>query len=60
LLIHGDRDFEVPFSQAVLLEARLQEAGVIHTLIVRKGGGHRDYLWDPEVLDFFDKYLKGQ
>ena len=60
LLIHGDKDYEVPFSQAVLLDAKLQEAGVIHTLIVRKGSGHTDFLGDPEVLDFFDKYLKGE
>jgi acetyl esterase/lipase len=60
LLIHGDADPEVPFSQAVLLDTRLQEAGVIHTLIVHKGGGHVDYLWDPEVLNFFDEYLKNR
>ena len=60
LLIHGDGDSAVPFSQAVLLDAKLQEAGVIHTLMAKKGGTHTDYLWIPEVLIFFDKYLKGE
>ena len=60
LLIYGDSDYSVPISQAVLLDAKLQEAGVIHTLMVKKGGIHTDYLWIPEVLSFFDKYLKGE
>jgi acetyl esterase/lipase len=60
LLIYGDSDYAVPVSQAVLLDARLQEAGVAHSLIVRKGVGHIDLLWIPEVLNFFDKYLKGR
>jgi len=60
LLIHGDQDEYVPFSQAVLLDAKLRDAGVVHTLIVKKGGWHSDYLSDPAVIDFFDKYLKSQ
>jgi acetyl esterase/lipase len=59
LLIHGDSDREVPFSQAVLLDAKLKEVGVNHSLIVQEGEGHVDYLIIPEVLKFFDRHLKG-
>jgi acetyl esterase/lipase len=58
LLIHGSDDNEVPFEQAIVLNRILQEKGVVHELITRKGAGHQDFTMEPEVLDFIDKHLK--
>ncbi|MEM9529749.1 MAG: alpha/beta hydrolase [Pseudomonadota bacterium] len=40
LLIHGDADKIVPFSQSELFLARLKQAGVDATLLRMSGGGH--------------------
>lgn len=60
LIIHGDLDGDVPPRQAYLLDSKMKEVGAVHTLIVRKNVGHNDFTTDPEVLDFFDKYLREQ
>jgi dipeptidyl aminopeptidase/acylaminoacyl peptidase len=59
LTIQGDMDSDVPPKQAELLDAKMKEAGVSHTLIMKKNVGHRDFTGDKAVLDFFDKHLKG-
>ena len=58
LIIHGDLDKDVPIEQAFLLDRRMKELGATHTLIIRKNEGHNDFTAEPEVFDFFDKYLK--
>ena len=58
LTIHGELDTDVPPKQAYLLDAKMKETGASHTLIIKKNAGHIDFTTDPEVLDFFDKYLK--
>ncbi len=40
LLIHGDADMLVPYSQAVRLQEALDEAGVGNVLVTIPGGGH--------------------
>ena len=40
LLIHGDRDTDVPYEQSVLMEAEFKEHGVEHRLITLAGGEH--------------------
>ena len=40
LLIHGDADMVVPYSQAVRLQEALDEAGVGNVLVTIPGGGH--------------------
>jgi acetyl esterase/lipase len=40
LLIHGDRDTDVPYEQSVLMEAELAKYGVEHQLITLAGGEH--------------------
>jgi acetyl esterase/lipase len=60
LIIHGDKDFLVPFQQAEIIIAKLKDAGVPAELIVKPGAGHGwnlelDY---PALADWFDKYLK--
>ena len=64
LLIHGDADMVVPFSQSETFEARLREAGVATRLIRLPGAGHGpnvvrdtnpDYV--AATIAWFDEYL---
>ena len=62
LSIHGDMDLEVPLRQAELLDVKMKEVGVSHTLIIKKDRGHCgivNFLEDNTVWDFFDRHLKG-
>lgn len=71
LLMHGDRDATVPFSQSEVMHLKLKEAGVESTLFRVKNGGHgfqsvggeKAEPAMPEILEatfgFFDKHLKG-
>jgi acetyl esterase/lipase len=40
LLLHGDRDTDVPYQQSVMMAEALSQAGVTHELITIAGGGH--------------------
>lgn len=40
ILLHGDRDTDVPYQQSVLMAEVLKRQGVEHQLITVKGGGH--------------------
>ncbi len=40
LLLHGDRDTDVPYEQSTRMAAALARAGVEHELITIAGGGH--------------------
>jgi len=40
LLLHGDRDTDVPYEQSVLMTSAFRAAGVSHELITIDGGGH--------------------
>jgi acetyl esterase/lipase len=70
LIIHGDKDNTVPYSQSEILLKALKDAGVPAELITVKNGGHglgnlggpgqepnREQI-DKLILAFFDKYLK--
>jgi len=61
LMIHGDQDTTVPPQQAEVLDARMNEIGVPHTLIMKEGEGHYisvDMKADYPMWDFFDEHLK--
>jgi acetyl esterase/lipase len=58
LTIQGDRDTSVPPKQAELLDAKMKEVGVSHTLILKKDEGHKSFYYDDAVWDFFDSHLK--
>ncbi|HTU16496.1 MAG TPA: prolyl oligopeptidase family serine peptidase [Gemmataceae bacterium] len=61
LIIHGDEDKLVPLQQSRRMVAKLKEAGVPASLIVKKGYGHVwiTILKDTETFaDWFDQYLK--
>ena len=54
LLIHGDADLAVPFSQSEVLFSRLEEEGVIADFIRFPGGGHgADLLMGPNPPDHY-------
>ncbi|MCC5909357.1 MAG: alpha/beta hydrolase [Clostridiaceae bacterium] len=67
LLLHGDQDQDVPFSQSVLLEEKLNENNVENKFITLQGKGH-DFDYDmedlqvrrafDEVIQFLKKYLE--
>lgn len=70
LLLHGNKDTDVPHEQSVLMAAELKRHGVEHELITMQGRGHgfdggREAMKDPviaqtfdRVLAFLDKHLK--
>ncbi len=59
LLLHGDKDTDVPFSQSEQMDRELAKAGVEHEFIRIAGGGHgfdgREA--DPQVQPAFEKVL---
>jgi acetyl esterase/lipase len=63
LVFHGDADPIVPLQQSELLMKKLEELGVPHELVVRKGAGHgypamlEDFV---KCADWFMKYLGKQ
>jgi len=59
LIIHGDKDTQVPLEQSEKLHAKLKEAGVPVTLKVLKGAGHGGKEFDtPEVRELIRAFLK--
>ncbi len=67
LLVHGDADPTVDFSQSEIMHAKLKEAGVPSKLIrVKNGGhgfnygGHRPPDCDQTQIAWFDKHLRGK
>jgi acetyl esterase/lipase len=59
LIIHADNDHSVPYKQAEILDAKMNEAGADHILIMKKGLGHGVFV-DNDVWDFLNKHLKGE
>jgi dipeptidyl aminopeptidase/acylaminoacyl peptidase len=60
LLLHGDKDHDVPYEQSLLMEKKLEVAGVKHKLITLVGLDHGfDYSsWtDTQVRSSFDSVL---
>jgi len=63
LIVHGDKDPAVPYTQSVLLEESLKKAGVEVELVTIKGGGHGgpDFFAPAkrkQVEEFLAKHLK--
>jgi acetyl esterase/lipase len=59
LLIHGTRDFGVPFEQSVSLEQAMKKRGQDCTLLPVVGGGHGNWTPDEwqEVMNFAMRWL---
>jgi len=67
LLLHGNKDTDVPYELSVSMAAALQSAGVQHDFITIDGGGHGfvSNLTDPQVIaaearvrEFLKEHLK--
>ncbi len=64
LILHGDRDVQVPYAQSAELAERLAKAGVPVTFQRLPGAGHGGPAFGLPAVGqltnaFFDKYLKG-
>jgi acetyl esterase/lipase len=60
LIIHGEKDGNVPVQQAESLAKRLRAAGVPVDLVIRKDAGHDVFRWredDKLIADWLDKRL---
>ncbi|HXC24278.1 MAG TPA: S9 family peptidase [Gemmatimonadaceae bacterium] len=64
LIVHGELDYRVPFSEGMSLFSALQRQGVPSRLIIFPDEGHwvskpqNQRLWYGEVFSWFDKYLR--
>jgi acetyl esterase/lipase len=60
LLLHGDKDTDVPYEQSVLMAGELERNGIQHELITMSGRGHGfdGDMGDPVVSATFDRVLK--
>ncbi|MFU1796208.1 alpha/beta hydrolase fold domain-containing protein [Paenibacillus azoreducens] len=67
LLLHGDRDTDVPYEQSVLMHEKLKEKGIYSKLITIEGADHvfDQHFNDPmvqnafkEIVDFLNLRLK--
>jgi acetyl esterase/lipase len=59
LILHGDKDDQVPVAQSQRLHARLQEVGVPSELHVLQGAGHGGKHFDtPEVRQMIRAFLQ--
>jgi acetyl esterase/lipase len=66
LLIHGDTDKDVPYSQSEAMEVALRKVGVTVKLVRVPGGGHgsdfpgntQKMEWPAMAPEWFDTYLK--
>ena len=65
LLVHGDADLIVPFSQSEIFQAALNRSDVTVELIRVPGGGHSSRLRIPDapdyigaMVDLFDRHLR--
>ena len=65
-LTHGDADMRVAYQQAVMLDAKLTEAGVPHTFIAIEGGGHGGYTKEKQeelkmaLFQFYKQHVSKQ
>ncbi|MBM3236500.1 alpha/beta hydrolase [Candidatus Poribacteria bacterium] len=60
LLLHGDRDTDVPYQQSVMMADELARVGVEHELITIKNGGHGfdgAGIKEPVVANAFEQVL---
>jgi dipeptidyl aminopeptidase/acylaminoacyl peptidase len=64
-VIHGEKDFRVPFGQAIQFFTALQANNVPSKLLMFPDEGHwvlkpgNSRLWHATVMDWFHRYLGG-
>jgi acetyl esterase/lipase len=59
ILLHGNKDTDVPYHESVDMAAALQRGGVEHEFITVDGGGHGfdRAMQDPVISGYFDRAL---
>ena len=59
-LIHGTRDFQVPYDQSVLMCEEMRAVGAKCELLTLPGGGHGMAGWEkmPEILHYKEKMIQ--
>lgn len=59
ILLHGDKDNDVPYEQSVMMARELNARGIEHELVTIPGGGHGfdEDMDRPEVQEAFAKAL---
>lgn len=59
LLLHGDKDTDVPFEQSALMAKELERKGIEHEFIAMPGKGHSfdTDMSDPTIAATFDRVL---
>jgi acetyl esterase/lipase len=61
LIMHGDKDFSVPYAQSVMLDEALKKAGVPVTLVKLEGAGHNGKEFHtPEILKQVEEFFRKQ
>jgi acetyl esterase/lipase len=57
MLLHGDKDTDVPYQQSVDMAGALKRGGVEHEFITAAGGGHGfdRAMQDPVISGYFDR-----
>jgi len=58
LLLHGTKDFHVPYEQSVLMRDAMKKAGVPCEIITLEGGGHGGWDNDPSLRTYQDQLLR--
>lgn len=58
LLLHGTKDFHVPYEQSVLMRDAMKKAGVPCEIITIEGGGHGGWDNDPSLTTYQDQLLR--
>ncbi len=57
LLVHGDKDLNVPYEQSVLMCAAMKEVGANCEILTVKGGGHGGWDEDPSMQGYVQQVL---
>ena len=58
LLVHGDEDPKVPFSNSVKFYNQLRANNYCVEFYKVKGGGHGNRVWTPETMRLVKEFLK--
>lgn len=62
ILLHGEKDIDIPFKQSVLMADSLKHQGVSYELVINPNWGH-EFDWyggleDPEVKEAYNRVLQ--
>jgi acetyl esterase/lipase len=58
LIIHGEKDLEIPVQQALLLDQKLNEVGASHKLVILKDATHENVQLNDDIWEFLKTNLQ--